>query len=164
MLVTKLSSAHGTRVFRLHSALVLQMFVQRIPPTVLSSAILALCFLLFAALFPQVPMIRRLPGVAFTADVASVEGGTVRGGRGRVRAGSSRARLPAFRISCVFNLSFPDVSLAYYTVSNRSRQRSLLARSLSPSAFRNALTNDIVASNRLGLLLSRGVMSRSRAR
>lgn len=61
LLVTKLSSAYGTRVLGLNPALVLQMFAQRVPPTVLSSAVLALHFLLLAAALPQVAMIGRSP-------------------------------------------------------------------------------------------------------
>ena len=91
LLVTKLSSANGTRVLGLDSALVLQMFAQRIPPTVLSSTVLALHFLLLAAALTQVATIGGSPRVAFSADVASVEGA--------VRRALSYGQLPPFRIS-----------------------------------------------------------------
>lgn len=73
LLVTKLPATGRTRVFRFHSALVLQVLVERISPAILPTAVFALCLLLLAAFLPQVPMIRGLPRVGFTAHAALVE-------------------------------------------------------------------------------------------
>lgn len=73
LFVTKFSTTGRTHVFWFYSALVLQVFVQRISPTILSSAVFALCSLLFPAFFSQMSMIRRLPGIGFTAHTALVE-------------------------------------------------------------------------------------------
>lgn len=73
LLVTKFSPANRARVLGLHAALVFQVFVQRIPPTILPPAIFAFRPLLLAALLPQVSMVRRLPRIRFTAHPALVE-------------------------------------------------------------------------------------------
>ena len=73
LLVTKFSTARRAHVFRFHSALVLQVSVQRITPAILSSAVFALYSLLVPAFFPQVSMVRGLPGIGFTAHTALVQ-------------------------------------------------------------------------------------------
>lgn len=73
LLVTKFSPANRARVLGLHAALVFQVFVQRIPPTILPPAIFAFRPLLLAALLSQVSMVRRLPRIRFTAHPALVE-------------------------------------------------------------------------------------------
>lgn len=88
LLVSELSATHGTRVSRLHSALVFQMLDQRVPPPVLSSAILAGSRPPVATtLFSHVPIIRRLPDVALSAYLALIH--TVAGYRA-----PSRGELP----------------------------------------------------------------------
>lgn len=73
LLVPELPTANGARVLRLHAAFVLQVFDERVPPTVLSAAVLALGQLTIAAAFlPHVSMVRRLPDVAFPAHLALV--------------------------------------------------------------------------------------------